>query len=228
MIILIVLFYFKKNQSMLREKDINRPEQNPVERTRFITAPKERNIWINLGLALAATPITIFIGSIILLPFWALGNAFNVAPWWAVLITGYILSLVYFFYEPRFRLYRERKKVVDALIFCWKIQLAKRNMPQLLNNGETKEMREVILERMKIWGWFDPQLLSRNFSAEKYSEFFFGIMGGIIDELIAEIGELKRAMPELTPKELYVFLKEANPKRRHELVEMYKMYKSEG
>lgn len=211
---------------MREEKDISRPEQNPVERTQPITASKKRSLWVNLGLALAATPMAILISGIILLPFWALGNAFNVAPWWAILTAGYILALVYVFYEPIFRRIYERRKTVDALIFYWRVQLAKRKIPQPLDDGEIKEMREVILERMVMWGWFDPKYFSVEF-AEKHSEFSFCVMGSIIDDLIAEMEKLKRVAPELTLKELCVFLKEAHPEFRHELLEMYKRYKAE-
>jgi len=95
--------------------------------------------------------------------------------WWVILIAAYILSLIYFLYEPTFRRNREREKVVNGLILYWKEQLAKQNKPQPSDN-EIEVVREEFLERVKIWAWFDPELWTKYFPDEKYSKYLFGVV----------------------------------------------------
>jgi hypothetical protein len=147
---------------------------------------KERSIWANLGLALAATPMVAFAGIIIITLIGALDDAITkiqiAGHWWVILIAAYILSLVYFLYEPTFRRNREREKVVNGLILYWKEQLAKQNKPQPLDK-EIEVMRKIILERFKVWAWFAPELWNRYFPDEKYSESLFGIVDNFMANL---------------------------------------------
>ena len=146
---------------------------------------KKRSIWGSLGLALAATPMTVIIGLILITLIGALDHAVtkiqSAGYWWVILIAAYILSLVYFLYEPTIRLNHERGKVVNGLILYWKEQLAKQNKSQPPDR-EIKLVREMLLERVKIWAWFNPELWSRHFPNEKYSESLFGIVDNFIVE----------------------------------------------
>lgn len=147
---------------------------------------KERSIWAKLGLALAATPIVAFAGIIIITLIGALDDAITkiqlAGRWWVILIAAYILSLVYFLYEPTFRRNREREKVVNGLILYWEERLAKQNKPQP-SDKEVEVMRRIILERFKVWAWFDPELWNKYFPDEKYSESLFGIVDNFMANL---------------------------------------------
>ena len=140
---------------------------------------KERGIWRNLGFALVATPMVAFAGIIVITLIGALDDAITkiqlAGYWWVILIAAYILSLIYFLYEPTFRRNREREKVVNGLILYWKEQLAKQNKPQPSDN-EIEVVREEFLERVKIWAWFDPELWTKYFPDEKYSKYLFGVV----------------------------------------------------
>ena len=151
---------------------------------------KERRIWGNLGLALAATPGVLLVGLIIITLLGALDNAItkiqSAGYWWLLLIVAYIISLIYIIYEPKIRINRERKKVVNALILYWEEQLEKQN--KLPKSGMDIEwIRESLLERIKIWAWFDPELWTKNFPDEKHSKYLFGI----VDNFIAHLQHLE-------------------------------------
>jgi hypothetical protein len=139
----------------------------------------KRSVWKNLGLALAATPITAFIGLIIITLVGALDEVItkiqSTGHWWVILIVVYILSLIYFLYEPTFRKNREREKIVNGLILYWEEQLAKENKPQP-SDQEIEQVREMFLERVKTWAWFNPELWTESFPNEKYSQSLFGIV----------------------------------------------------
>ena len=66
---------------------------------------RKRSIWKNLGWALAATPIVSFVGLIIITLVGALDNLITriqvAGYWWLILIGAYIISLIYFIYEPK-------------------------------------------------------------------------------------------------------------------------------
>jgi hypothetical protein len=140
---------------------------------------KERNIWKNLGLALAATPIVSFIGIIIITLVEALDDAITkiqlAGYWWLILIMAYILSLIYFLYESKIRKNLERKKIVNGLILYWREQLEKQGKAQP-SEEEIKLVHDMLLERFKIWAWFDPDLWIKYFPNEKYSKYLFGIV----------------------------------------------------
>lgn len=144
---------------------------------------KKRNIWANLGWALAATPMVSFIGLIIITLIGALDNAITkiqiAGYWWVILIVAYIISLIYFIYEPTFRRNREREKVVNGLILYWKEQCAKQNKSQPLDK-DIKMVHEMFLERVKIWAWFDSELWKRYFPNEKYPEYLFDIVNNFM------------------------------------------------
>lgn len=151
---------------------------------------KERSIWKNLGLALAATPGVLLVGLIIITLFGALDNAitkiWSAGYWWLILIVAYIISLIYFIYEQKIRLNRERKKVVNALILYWEEQLEKQN--KLPKSGVDIEwIRESLLERIKVWAWFDPELWTKYFPGEKYSKYLFGV----VDNFMAHLQQLE-------------------------------------
>jgi membrane protein implicated in regulation of membrane protease activity len=140
---------------------------------------KERNIWKNLGLALAATPIVSFIGIIIITLVGALDDAITkiqlAGYWWLILIMAYILSLIYFLYESKIRKNLERKKIVNGLILYWKEQIEKQGKAQP-SEEEIKLVHDMLLERFKIWAWFDLDLWIKYFPNEKYSKYLFGIV----------------------------------------------------
>jgi len=140
---------------------------------------KERNIWKNLGLALAATPIVSFIGIIIITLVGALDDAITkiqlAGYWWLILIMAYILSLIYFLYESKIRKNLERKKIVNGLILYWREQLKKQGKAQP-SEEKIKLVHDMLLERFKIWAWFDPDLWIKYFPNEKYSKYLFGIV----------------------------------------------------
>lgn len=140
---------------------------------------KQRSIWKNLLFALAATPITAFIGLIIITVIGAIDHAITKIQlsghWWVILIFAYILSLIYFLCEHTIRINRERKKVVNGLILYWEEQLAKQNDPHP-SEKEIEVVHEMLLERLKVWAWFDAELWTRYFPYEKHSKSLFGIV----------------------------------------------------
>jgi hypothetical protein len=144
---------------------------------------KERNIWKNLGLALAATPITCLIGLIIITLVGALDDAITkiqlIGYWWLVLVMAYILSLIYFIYESKIRKNIEREKIIGGLILYWKEQLEKQGKDQP-SNEEIKWVHNMLLERFKIWAWFDPKLWDKYFPDEKYSKYLFDIVNNFM------------------------------------------------
>ena len=78
-----------------------------------------------------------------------------------------------------FRRNREREKVVNSLILYWEEQLAKQNKPQP-SDKEIEHVREIFLERVKVWAWSDPELWNRYFPDEEYSKYLFGIVDNFI------------------------------------------------
>lgn len=145
---------------------------------------KERNIWKNMGLALAATPMVSFAGLITITLIGALDAAITIIQsaghWWVILIVAYVLALIYFLCEPTIRRNRERKKTVNGLILYWKELLAKQNALQP-SQKEIEAVREMFLERVKVWAWFDAKLWNRYFPDEKYSKYLFGIVDNFME-----------------------------------------------
>ena len=144
---------------------------------------KERSIWKNLGWALAATPIVSFVGLIIVTFVGALDEAITkiqlAGYWWLILIGAYILSLVYFICEQTIRRNRKRKEVVNGLIIYWEEQLARQSKPQPSANT-IESVREMFLERVKVWAWSDPELWTRYFPNEEYSKYLFGMVDNFV------------------------------------------------
>jgi len=149
-----------------------------------LIATKKRSIWRNLGLALASTPMIAVIGLILITLIGILDDAVtkiqSLGYWWVIFIVAYILSFIYFSWEPIIRINRERKKIVNALLLYLKEQLARQNKPQLSND---ELVREILLERVKIWAWFDPDLWIKYFPDEKYPVFLFDIVNNLINSL---------------------------------------------
>jgi len=144
---------------------------------------KQRGIWKNLGLALAYTPMVAIVGLVVITLIGALVGAIDGAItkiqtegyWWILLIIGYVVSLLYVVYEPKFRQNRERKKFADTLILHWQFQLVKQNKTPP-SEAEIEPIREMLIERIKVWAWSDPQLWSEVYPDEKYSEDPFEIL----------------------------------------------------
>jgi len=152
---------------------------------------KERSIYKNLGLALAATPMVSIVGLIIITLFGALDNAItniqSAGNWWLILIVAYIISLIYFIYEPKIRQNRKRKELVNGLIFYWKERLEKQNKLQE-SNIDIEFIRENLLKRIKVWAWSDPKLWAGYFPDEKYPKYSFGI----VDDFMAYLQDQKK------------------------------------
>ena len=135
-------------------------------------------------LALAATPMTAFVGLIIITLIGASDAAITIIQsagyWWVILIVAYVLSLIYFLCKRTIRRNRERKKVVNGLILYWEEQLAKQNDPHP-SDKEIEVVREMFLERVKVWAWSDTELWTRYFPDEKYSKYLFGIADNFME-----------------------------------------------
>jgi len=146
-----------------------------------------KTLWKNLGLALAGTPAVIFIALIsftlldALIDF--LGKAItklgSEGYGWLLLIIAYVISLVYVLYGPKLKRDRERKKFVDALMLHWKFQLVKQGN-SFPSDTEVEPIRDMLIERIKVWGWSNPQLWASHFPDEKYSEDPFEILGNLM------------------------------------------------
>lgn len=140
---------------------------------------KRRSIWKNLVWTLATTPMVSLVGLIIITLVGALDDAITkiqmVGYWWLILIGVYIFTLIYFIYEPTIRQNHERKKVANALILYWKDQLEKQTKPQPPDK-EIGLVYEMLIERVKVWAWFDPELWTKYFPDEKYPKSLFGII----------------------------------------------------
>jgi hypothetical protein len=88
--------------------------------------------------------------------------------------------LIYFLCKRTIRRNRERKKVVNGLIIYWEEQLAKQNDPHP-SDKEIEVVREMFLERVKVWAWSDTELWTRYFPDEKYSKYLFGIADNFME-----------------------------------------------
>lgn len=161
---------------------------------------EKRNIWINLGYALAATPIVSFIGVIVVTIIGAFDDAITrwqrAGRWWIILIIGYFISLIYFSYEQKFHRDRFRKNTLDALIFCWEGKLANEGKPIPSTDSEIQLMKDLLIKRMNAVGSCDPQLWSHYFPNEKYSANVFNI----VDGAMAEMEELRKRFGDRNKK----------------------------
>ena len=180
----------KLNRVIKEAKPLSRKE-----RIRHYEKPKKRSIWKNLGLALAATPmvgIALFvIGIIVGRLAEAVTELESTAGTWALLIlvasVAYVASLIYLLYQSSVKRNREGKRLadegkrkVDTLILYWQEQLAKKSEPQ--PSSEIIEVvRDQIRKRLLTWAKSDPELWTRHFPEEKYSEHFFGIVDNFMN-----------------------------------------------
>lgn len=144
---------------------------------------KERSIWKNLGLALAATPVTALAFLVIVTLVGTLDDAIATIQlagyWWVILVVAYILSFIYFLFESRVRRNRKRKEVVNGLVLYWREQIAKQGKPQP-SDRDSELVSEMFLERVKVWGMSDPKLWTRRFRHEKYSEYLFDVVNNFM------------------------------------------------
>lgn len=156
---------------------------------------KERSIWKNLGLALASVPVVGIALIVLIICFEELGDVLtelqSAVGTWArltvVFTIAFILSLIYLLYQSSVhrsretkRMLDERKRRVDTLILYWREQLVKKSKPQ--PSGDIiKAVQEMFLQRLLIWAKSDPELWTKVFSNEKYSEHFFGIVDSFMN-----------------------------------------------
>ena len=156
---------------------------------------KERSIWKNLGLALASVPVVGIALIVLVICFEKLGDVLteleSAVGIWARLIVvftiAYILSLIYLLYQSSVHRNRERKRIldkrkgrVDTLILYWREQLIKKIKPQP-SADIIKAVQEMFLQRLLIWAKSDPELWTKVFPNEKYSEHFFGIVDNFMN-----------------------------------------------
>ena len=145
----------------------------------------ERNIWKSLLLALATTPM-VFVAIFII---FELIRAFNIliskilsaGYGWVIIIIVYVLSLLYFIYKPKIRKNREMKKAVNSLGLYLQEQIGKENIPQP-SEADIKLINELLLERVKVWVWFDLELWNGCFPDEKYPQSFFGNADSLLEQ----------------------------------------------
>lgn len=152
-------------------------------------APKQRSLLVNLGLALAATPLATFVGILVITLIGALDDGITKIQqkgyWWLLLIVGYVISLVYFLIEPKIQRKRELDKIVNGLILYWQEQLQKQHKP-LLSKDAIKSLGDTLLKRVEVWAWCDPILWSKYFPDEQYSEYIFDIVDNLRSSHIAK------------------------------------------
>lgn len=151
---------------------------------------KDRTIWKNLGWALAATPMVALIGLIFITLIGALDDAVTkiqlAGYWWIIPIVSYLLSLTYFLYEPTIRINRKRNEAVNCLMLYLKEQLQKQQVyyPKIYKDflNQEKLIKEVLLNRIKIWAWEDPKIWKQHFPTEKFTKSLFGIVDNLIED----------------------------------------------
>jgi hypothetical protein len=151
---------------------------------------KDRNIWENMGLALGGTPIVTFVGIILITLVGALDDGITkiqeAGRWWLIPIGGYILSLIYFLYEPTIRKNLEEKKatvrndgLLDGLVLYWIEQIAKQYGRQSLDK-EIDFTRGELLMRVETWHVGNPSWWRNFFPDEKYPKWLFEIVDNYI------------------------------------------------
>ncbi|OGY22283.1 MAG: hypothetical protein A2126_03620 [Candidatus Woykebacteria bacterium GWB1_45_5] len=144
---------------------------------------EKRSVWGNLIVALALTLPVLFVGLILFTIVGAIDDAITSAQvggyFWLFLIPAFILSLIYAFVEQKYKIDREREKTVDGLLLYWQDSLAKENKPDP-SEKELETVRGMLLERLKVWAWFKPELWNKYYSGEKYSKSLFGMIDNFI------------------------------------------------
>lgn len=122
---------------------------------------KTRNIWLNLALALLGIPIVSLVVLVTITLIGALDDLITkiqlTGYWWVMLIPMYLLSLVYTLYEPVFRKNRERNRIANALMLYLNDQMQKQDKSYPITKN-SEMIKEMLLERFKIWAWQDPKL----------------------------------------------------------------------
>lgn len=143
---------------------------------------KNRIFLKNIGLAILAIPMTSLIWLVIITVLGAIDDYVSyiqsIGHWWISLVISFLLSFLYFQYKPEFKKNRERVKLADSLIEIWKEKLAKENKPQPYES-EVNTLRELLIERIKVYVWFDPDLWKQYFPDEKYPKYPSDIVKGL-------------------------------------------------
>jgi len=151
---------------------------------------KNRTFLKNISLAILAIPITSLVGLVVITVLGAIDDSISyiqsIGYWWIILIVSFLLSFLYFQYEPEFKKNRERVRLADSLIEIWKEKLAKENKPQP-TESEIEALRELFIERIKVYVWFDPDLWKQYFPDEKYPKYPSDIVKGL-DSLADKLG----------------------------------------
>ncbi len=145
---------------------------------------KERKFWINLLLAIPYIPIATLAILVPLTLIGALDNAITKIQlaghsWWLLIIL-YTFAFLYLTLEPKLKIQWEREKVVNGLILYFKDQLEKRGEKQP-SSIELNSIHDSLMERLKIWVWFNPKLWKEEFPNEEYPKYLFGIVDNYID-----------------------------------------------
>ena len=144
---------------------------------------KNRNIWENIMWALAATPMVMIVGLIIITLIGAIDDAITIiqarGQWWIIVIVAFVVSLIYLLYEPSIRKNIERKKTLDALVLYFREQLRIRGVEQL-TEIELEPVKKMLLEKIKLWELSDPHLWNLLYPNEQYPDTLFGIVDNFI------------------------------------------------
>lgn len=166
---------------------------SPVRRRLFLWPSgklRKRSIWVNLGWALAATPIIGVTITVVIALLGALDDAITVLQsagyWWVIFLVAYVLSLTYLLCQSTIRRNRERTNLANGLILYLREELAKQGRPQP-SDGEIESYRKMFLERVEVWACSDPELWNRRFPNEEYSIYLFGI----VDSFMAFVKDLE-------------------------------------
>jgi len=147
----------------------------------------KRAVWKILKLPLLAIPCCILpttAGLIVITVIGGLDDAITkwqiAGHWWIILVIGYILTLIYFLYEPIYRRDQKIKKYVSVLILFWEAKLLSENKPEP-PDGEIEYMRNALTKKVKRWISLEEEWLSGN-----PGERSFGCPFDAVDLVLAE------------------------------------------
>lgn len=136
-----------------------------------------------LGLALALTPLLSLVVLVFITVIGAVDDLITniqiAGNYWILALVFYLLSLSYLICEPKVRKYIETKKIVNALMIYWKDKLENEGKPQL-SKRDAELVEDMLIQRFKIWAWFDEKLWNEQFP-EKYPKSLFGIVDKLME-----------------------------------------------
>ena len=123
--------------------------------------------------ALMSTPVAWFICVIVLIfsdivewgRVYAIRNNFG----WIQFVPAFVLALLYWIYEPKYKAKREMKKLTDALILYLKCELEKQNLP-VPHEGVIEQIRPFIGDRIAVWMWQDKDLWNEHFKEASFPQ----------------------------------------------------------